>query len=382
MKQEFRWLVGLPVVPVLAQVRSEPSRDVSPRLPLRMVKEFDNGHLLDISPESPKLCIYYGNSLQTYAWSGAAWKRGGRGNGRFSIQVVRLDSWTVEYSSEVNERPRSASFYNDGESLYVEEGGSRTDKGFAVRNLFIDLKSRNIEEHVHYESPGRSSRFYLSVLQSGRLMGLELGRGGYRALVLADAVDLQELRRTEVSPLEALGTMTDIVVSNDRKILAYAVDHSIVCRRTETFDVLWQHPVEAALRVSKIAISPDGGFVAIAAVNTNEIARQNQYYVAVLDSKNGSLLRKLDVNADAGISISPGGKFLAVSQRKPNDKPQKMRPQVWIYDIASGVIVGTATHEPAVTPRGYLWAILESRFTPDGRYLITLGDGGTRVWEL
>jgi hypothetical protein len=40
------------------------------------------------------------------------------------------------------------------------------------------------------------------------------------------------------------------------------------------------------------------------------------------------------------------------------------------------------SHDPVSTRDGYIWGLLQSRFTPNGKYLITSGDEDTRVWEV
>jgi hypothetical protein len=137
------------------------------------------------------------------------------------------------------------------------------------------------------------------------------------------APDYSELQRVDISPREKFGDLTEIMVSADRTTLAYAVDHSIVCRRTEDFSIAWERPVEPHLKVWKLAISPDGNRVAVVAANTLFVEQQREYYIGVLDGKDGALLSKLPLNGDVGIDISPDGRLLAVNQRKKDAKPQR-----------------------------------------------------------
>ncbi len=345
-----------------------------------MLKRFKNGHLLDISPDGSRVCLYFGNSSWSFT-KGPAVLRSTGGSGDYSIQVFETVSWASTYSLPIEQRPFNATFSVDGGFLYTDLSGAKRTQGYESPSLAIDLKSQSVTKHLRNDVPGEVSTFHLSGLRNGSLLALELNRGRRHALLIAGADRFNEEARVDISPQESLGYLADVSVSADRTATAYAVDHSIFCRRTDDLGVIWQRAVEPRFRISKVTISASGRFVAAAAVNTNEVDAQQGCYVDILDGADGSLLHRLSVNGDAGIAISDSS-LLAVSQRKLGVEPQRIKPSVRVYDVSSGEALATLEHSEISTRWGYIWGILQSRFTPDGKRLITSGDDETRVWDL
>ena len=361
----------VPIVQVFSQSRQTLHNENS--VQIHFIKRFNNGHLLDVLPDGSLLCMYFGSAVWTFSSSRSARTQGSNSE-HYRLAVINARTWEIRFSTELSERPISATFVPDGIGLYVET--------FGRRRLMVDLATKRVNELSPVVTRPEQYIYYENALSNGRILGGELRRKeGYHALLLATLGDFKELQRVDTTPKEDFGS-GGRGVSADRLTLVYAVDHSIVCRRTEDLSVVWERPVEPQLRVSKVAISSGGHYVAVAAVNTQFVEGQREYYVALLSGRDGSVISKLPLNGDVGIEISPDGKLLAVSQRKPNDKPQKIQPTVRIYDFASGQVVAAATHDAVSTREGYIWGILQSRFTPDGKYLLTYGDDDTRVWEI
>ena len=359
--------------------------DVNPgnRLPVRLVRQFKNAHLLDISFDSTKLCLYTGRTGESFTWRGGIWTREGTDPGKVPLQVIEVGSWRVSYSVYLRDRVERASFFPDGKSVYAETTSFHTANEFVRQQVVVDLQTGLREENLRHETPKGVSTFYSYALPNRTLLGEALNpRERFYALVRSKLPGYSELQRMDISPREELGTLRGLSVSADRTALAYAVDHSIVCRRTTDFTVIWERPVEPNLRVWKAAISPEGNRVAVAVVNTAYVEQQRDYYIAILDGKDGTLLSKLPVNGDVGIDISPDGRLLAVSQRKKDARPQRIRPTVHVYEVLSRQLVATVSHDPVSTRDGYIWGLLQGRFTPNGKYLITFGDEDTRVWEI
>ena len=375
-------LIALPVTSVWTQLHAQTRLNHVDNLPVRLVKEFKNGYLLDVSLDSTKLCLYTGRASESYTLRGGSWTREGGDPGKVPLQVIEVGSWKTTHSIDLRDRPGSASFFPEGAALFAESESFRLTTGLGIQQVIVDLQTGTVQEKFRNKDLQKESLYYHNALPRHMLLGLLSGRQRFYALVRSKLPDYVEVQRLNVSPREAFGKLSGIPVSADRRKLLYAVDHSIVSRRTEDFSVVWERPFEPHLQVRKLAISVDGSRVAIAAVDTSLIESQREYYIAILDGNDGTLLSKLPLNGDAGIEISPDGKLIVVGQRKKDARPQRYRATAQIYEVSSGQIVASVTHDPISTRDGYLWGLLQSRFTPNGKYLITTGDDGTRVWEV
>ena len=365
-----------------AAAASGQTADPANGLRVRMVKQFKNGHLLDTSPDGSKICLFFGRAVESFSWRGA-WKRDGVDAGKTSLVVIEVGTWRAICSVALRERPIAASFFPDGEVVYAETMAFRTAARYVRQQLLIAVQDCRVEENLRAEKPEEMSTYYSQALADRTLLGTQLKRRErFYALVRARVPTYDELQQEDISPRETFGTPTTVMTSSDRKILAYAVDHSVVCRRSDNLKIVWQRLVDLRLEVSQLAISSDGSRVAISAVNTRFVEQQREYYVAVLNGRDGSLISKVPVNGDVGIDISPDGNFLSVSQRKADARPQRIRPSVQIYEVDSHQLVATVSHDEVSTRDGYIGGLLQSRFTSDGKYLITFGDDDTRVWEL
>jgi hypothetical protein len=133
-------------------------------------------------------------------------------------------------------------------------------------------------------------------------------------------------------------------------------------------------------------MSADGNRIAAAILDTAFVEHQRKYYIGVYDGRDGSLLAKLPINGDAGLAISPNGKFLAVGERiEAKADPPDVQLVVSIFDIASGKQVARFVHDHFHVGRGEgvnsHFGINGIQFAGDGKYLIT-SSIHARVWEL
>jgi WD40 repeat protein len=130
-------------------------------------------------------------------------------------------------------------------------------------------------------------------------------------------------------------------------------------------------------------LTPDGDRVTAAIVGGSSVADRDKFYVGIYNGKDGSVVTRLPLNGREGVAISPDGKLLAVSQQVALTDG-RVEPTVGIFDIASGNQVGKVSHQAAIVSgfgnsgKG----AIGSRFTPDGKYLITSGVSDTMVWTI
>ena len=123
--------------------------------------------------------------------------------------------------------------------------------------------------------------------------------------------------------------------------------------------------------VRSFSMTPDGGIVAAAVMDTMFIADQKNYYIGVFKGRDGSPVARLHLNGFESMAISPDGKLLGVGQRI-RLKSGEMQPTVNIHDIASGTQVATVIRDRLrVGRKDFGNDEINCQFTPDGKYLVT-----------
>lgn len=81
--------------------------------------------------------------------------------------------------------------------------------------------------------------------------------------------------------------------------------------------------------------------------------------------------------------MSPRGNFMAVSSydwARPHGA--EARPAVTLYEVGSGQIVTTVTHDPVRVEKDRFLGSLIPSFSPDGQYMFTSGLDGTKAWRM
>jgi DNA-binding beta-propeller fold protein YncE len=104
-------------------------------------------------------------------------------------------------------------------------------------------------------------------------------------------------------------------------------------------------------------------------------------YTCILDGRTGAEVARLPVYGKYGIAISPDGGFVAVVTDEPGDKGSVL-PTVHIHDSVSGARLASVVHDRI--PKGRRQVLLSGcavAFTSDGKYLVTTGMV-TKVWSL
>lgn len=398
---------GVPVCACLAPAQSV-SRSAhersTPLLEIAPLKRFQDTQFLAVSPDSTRLCLYRFQHPETglRAWS----YDGGTSTKKDDVlQVMELQTGKLVYATQLRTMVESLSFFADGGRLYAETMSmSNTDNSrISVRQrAVIDLATHELMERL-----SQDRNLYIA-LGGESLLGHHTDQGLYSirrstdqasTLVLANLPEYKEVAREPFAVAQESGHYgrprafgdgmhwgydTMPVVSGDKKTVAYGTGHYLVCRRANDLGLLWKRIIEPEyFGVWLVDLTPDAKTVVAAVIGGSSMADRDRFYVGVYSGADGSAIAKLPLNGFGGISISPDGKLLAVSQQVVLTDG-KAEPTVNIYEIASGSQIGRVSH-PAVSISGFGnsgKAAIGSRFTPDGRYLITSGVSDTMVWAL
>jgi hypothetical protein len=172
-------------------------------------------------------------------------------------------------------------------------------------------------------------------------------------------------------------------ISNDRRILAYSFDYVLVCRRTKDLDVLWTKRINPPLRAYSISISPNGNY--LAAILTNAIYKpmRKEYYIAVYDGNTGAEIARIPLADASDYTVSPNGRLLAFSESKYDKAKDEWVVNIQIYELPTcRKLISIQYDSIKNSSLSFLERGLSIDFTPDCRYMITCGNGITKIWEL
>jgi WD40 repeat protein len=364
---------------------------VSADIPVRLVREIKYAQLLDVSPDSKKLCLYFSpDPGRSFVWNGQ-WreKKKPLSDKDEGLRIMETGSWNVTYATKLPATPHKASFFADSRALYVFVvgiGGGRS------LHRIVDLASGKEQDWIDPFDP-KSLSFSYWALKDRLLLGD--GRGPHNTselLVKLESGSRQEIARAAFGESRRRGGMSEtwIAVSADRKAFAYGYNNKLVFRRSDDLEVLWIREIalEASQLLWRVGLPADRRLVAVsvAAAAANSPSRKNDH-VIVYEGKTGKEVARLAASGEEGVAISPDGKLLAAGQRIPLEgDPKGLQATVLLFDIASGNKVATLVH-------GQFWDVnrefpLNSgfepygiQFTPDGKYLVTSGLD-TKIWEI
>lgn len=352
-----------------------PDQGSSAPIQVKLAKEFGNAYLLDVAPDGRRMCLYSTRSL-------------GVRRGDDALQVIELDSWRVIYSAPLRGRVDFASFFPDREGLYAETESFRITGQLVNQQALIDLRLGTLEERLQPINPANARTFIRSATH-GALLGYVMEKNPRKitAIVRSTPPNNEEVVRLPFAtkPRESFENETDLIVSANRRTLAYSFDHTIVCRRTDDLAAIWTREVEQEyFGVRRVAVSADAGRIAAAVIDTKYLKDQRQYYVGVYEGKDGLPVSRLPVNGDAGIAISPDGQLLAVGRPSGDRQTGEILLMVDIYDIPTVRRVTTfeGYRFPGRTQyRDPSFGDYGIQFTSDSRYLIT-SSNFTKAWTI
>jgi hypothetical protein len=168
-------------------------------LPVRLVKSINNAGLLDVSPDSAKLCLYFTRrpflSFRQVG-SGIRENKAPVRNGEDALRIIGRDSWASVYATRLPSLPFHGSFFLDSEAVCIEmpavsEGGQSGNE-----HLIINL--RNAEKIEHFNPVDRGgTMFVYSALDDRTLLGtgFSLAISQTDVLVKAEACSFKEIAR-------------------------------------------------------------------------------------------------------------------------------------------------------------------------------------------
>jgi hypothetical protein len=173
---------------------------------------------------------------------------------------------------------------------------------------------------------------------------------------------------------------TDLVISDDRKTLAYGFDDVLVCRNADDLSVRWTRSIEPDRRASQVAVTAHG--TRVAAVITGDKSNPSFVpYAAIYDGTDGALVTRVQLNKDGRIALPPAGNQIAIAAREPSGDGHTATT-VRIYELPSGKTLALAVHARVKNGRhSWLLSDLVLAFTSNGKYLVTSGMS-TKVWGL
>jgi len=362
-------------------------------VPVRLVKAISSAGLLDVSPDSTKLCLYFTRRpFLSFREVGSAWRGSNEPvrDGDDALRVINRDSWASTYATRLPSLPFFGSFFADSEAICVEMPAvhEREQRG----NEHVVVSLRTGEKTAHF-SPfdAAGTLFVYSALDDRTLLGTGFNRATNKTDVLTkvEASSFKEIERVPFAgtPSPSLYQReTFLMVSADRKTFVYTVDHNVVCRRTDDLGIKWSRETDPILGLSRVAVSAGGGLVAASLRSLPNIPATRPPRIEVYDGKNGTPIATIPADAGDTIAISPDGKLLAAGHEVAmQGRRSGTQPTVLLFEIATGKKLATLIHDQfrdggaeSLYARFGVNGVI---FTPDNKYLITSGLN-TKVWEI
>lgn len=358
----MRSSASLVVGPLFAQrVSAEPA--ASTAIKVDLVQEIPNARLLDVSPDGTKLCL-------------EDWKTSG-----YPLRVVEFGTWKTKYSGRFQQRTLAASFFADGQALFLDFAGGKGE--LVHRQTVVDIQSGERTERMHAYDPFRYFE-QMSPIDDRTLLVAHYAVNPHRLewLSRVEFPTYRELGRADVAGGgDSKGP--GVSVSAQRNSAAYFFNNAIVCRRTEDLAVLWARPIEAGLMAFP-TVSAHGDFVAASigsSTSDGQFEHHTPLYVCIYGGKAGAEVARLPVSGKGGMALSPDGKLIAVVAEEPGKKGEIL-PTVRIHSVSSGNTVASVVHDHIPNGRRqFLLSGCSVVFTSDGKYLITSGMV-TKVWRI
>jgi WD40 repeat protein len=362
---------------------------VSNTASMPFVKVFKNAGLLDISPDSRKLCLYFSrHPSRSFGWHDQ-WEETTRPirDGEDALRVVNMESWQSVFEKRLPTSPYLGSFFADSEAIYVGIPGLKSGH----EHLIIELRTNRSDERI---DPYREAdlEFSYSALDDRTLLGWAFRRGNGSAktevLVKAKLPSYEEIQRAPYAENRNPSLPrreAPITVAADRRTFVYAVDDKIVCRSTDNLSVKWTRQIDPQLGLWRTGISGDGRFIAVSAFSGASEALVGRSHVGVFSGEDGKLIARIPVDGREGVAISPDGKLLAAGYRLAlHGKTAGTQPTIAVFEISSGRKLATLVQDQFWDGgKEFLYAGFTThgiQFTPDGKYLITSGLN-TKIWK-
>ena len=348
---------------------------------MSLAQELAQSSVKAISPDGKKLCV-------------EDWSEHG-----YPLRVLEIGSWQSVYNGHFQSRSLSAGFFGDSRALLVQALGSLGKEACGVGKgnceqleTVVDLRSGEHMERMLPLDANQGDTYW--PLSAGVVLDAHREGNPYRmeTLALVEFPGLREILKVQYAtkPREPKRRKGNFELSNDfgfevsdnRKVLAYSFDHTLLCRRTEDLRVLWARQIEPHLNAYKVVISARGTHVAAAIADGGFTASdQRVSYIAIYNGETGGEMVRLPRSGTEGIALSPNGDLIAVVAREPGKKGEVV-PTVHSYETLSGRELASVAHDRVKSGRRqFLEAGCTVAFTSDGQYLVTSGMT-TKVWRI
>jgi hypothetical protein len=358
-------------------------------LAVKLLSSFPHAMLTDVSPDAKRICFYLDpNPIRTFTYTGEWTERTSPKSGKDGLRFIEAGSWKSIGGLPLRERPLIGSFFADGEALYVETQPITGNNGeFTVQRALIDVRTQKVNE-ITVRLNARGVSLHYAAVEDRNLLGSAYNTATAltEAFVKVEAGSYREIRRVPLVSALAAGLDHREVgptVSGDRRAFVFFYDSELAYRRTSDLEIVWSRQIEPGLRAWKLAVSHDGALVAASIAERQRIRPDPQKcYVQVYDGLNGSPVVRLALGPISSVAISPDRQLLAVTKSSPSvNKPSEVELSVLVFEIASGRKVATLTHDRIAGSHLAIRALLETKFTSDGKYLISSGFQ-SKVWGI
>ena len=373
--------------PLLARLAPLPIRNAvaqpsnRAKLKMSLAQEFARSSVKAISPDGKKLCV-------------EDWSEHG-----YPLRVLEIGSWRSIYNGHFQSRTLSVGFFGDSRALLVQALGSIGKEACGVGKgncaqleTVIELRGGEHTERMLPINVNQGETYW--PLGAGVVLDAHREGNHYRTetLALVEFPALREILKVQYAPKPRepkrrkgnfeLSNDFGLGVSDNRGVVAYSFDHTLLCRRTEDLGVLWTRQIEPRLNAYKVVVSARGSHVA-AAISDGGFTpfEQRVSYIAVYSGETGRDVARLPQSGTEGIALSPDGDLIAVVAREPGKKGEVV-PTVHIYETLSGRELASIAHDRVQSVRRqFLESGCTVAFTSDGQHLVTSGLA-TKVWRM
>src|SRR5437868_1236826 len=121
-------------------------------------RQFKNAYLIDVSPNSKMLSLYFtSHPEETFALQGR-WKQQKEpiNQGSEHLEIVEIGTWKTVYTTPLEQKPRNGSFFGDDNAFYIETLPFPDNRRLITQQVVVDLITLHREEHLRVDEPGRT----------------------------------------------------------------------------------------------------------------------------------------------------------------------------------------------------------------------------------
>lgn len=341
-------------------------------LGLRLVREFKNAQLLDVSADGARICL-----LDLKA-------------GGYTVKILETDVWRTSFRERLG-GAFAVYFLPDGHHLLVDSAFLRPH---THRLIVIDTKTGKRAISTFDHDPLQVGVVTRPLDDGILLMQREAMKPNPHQLESLSRVEFpgyRELASAEEPLLQKNSPFVpDVALAGSRVCVA---GDCLTCLRALDLKAVWSHRIAGGIRASPLALSSRGGYLA-ALMNSTAFTEGWEYdtplYVAVYDSTTGVELGRIPSEANPNdptthqrwIAVSNNGAFVVIAQNVPIGDQGDLAVTAQLYNVLSGEMLASVVHDRI--PKGHRQFLLAGctvRFTPDDKYLVT-SSRHTKLWSV